>query len=68
MDEKKIKGVMQTPEIILCRDPPTDNKNNDILDGVMCLWNSELGSNPDVLMEPNVSKKKLDTFFKVTPD
>ena len=66
MDEREIEGTIHTPDIILCRDPPIINQSIDILDGELRLWNSEIGSNPADLMEPNVSVKKLKTFFKVT--
>ena len=66
MDEIEIEGTIHTPDIILCRDPPVINKTIDILDGELKLWNSAIGSNPADLMEPNVSVKKLQTFFKVT--
>ena len=65
IDNRNIEGEMNTPDIVLCRDPPNYNKNSTLIHGDILLWKSEadiINGNVDIA---NISVKKLNTFHKV---
>ena len=61
IDEMTVEGLMNTPEIILCRDPPNFNKSSKMFQSI-ALHNFELET---AVENFNPSVQKFNTFYKV---